>query len=753
MPTPLSLPNLNSLTLAPSPPLRLPHRNPNRLNFAFTPQPHQLSRLAISTTRLSISPSKSASSVNAFAEERDRDRDRSWTEILRSVIPGGTWWELPHHVELGDAEPVTVVSALRRMWDLVAQDRWVVLVAFVGLVVAAVRTVLLLLLCFLHSVVSVAVNLELNQDLDTTLLDSIGFLGSKWRDYGFPTECTALDSVLRCFRNSQVKRMREKLYSSLLFQVCDAFENTCIAADFVFLLNMSVAPSGLSSAAMIIQSDYSLSFRAKIDAYTNAIFCKLDPAPALCAQLGSDCQQVARVIGNDLNMIFRNVLQGIGALVYLFLLSWPLALSTLATCIVLAFVILLHGQYQKKAAKLTQEFTAYSNESIWDRETRTQKAIAASSNHSFRFDKWLKNLADISLRQSVAYGLWNCSYYNLYHSTQVVAVLIGGASIVAGHITAEQLTKFILYCEWLIYATWWVGDNLSSLMQAVGASEKVFRLMDLLPGEQFLAEGKHSKFFYTSVKLQRLLGRIEFVDVSFHYPSRTMVHILQRVNLSIFPNEAVALVGLSGSGKSTFVNLLLRFYEPTNGKLLVDGFPLKDLDIKWFRENIGYVGQEPRLFRMDVGSNIRYGCPRDVNQEDVELAAKQAYAHDFIMSLPDGYQTTVDDDLLSGGQKQRIAIARALLRDPSILILDEATSALDAESEHNIKGVLRSVNEKTKKKRTVIVIAHRLSTIQAADRIVVLDGGQIVEMGRHSELLKKGGLYARLTQRQADAFA
>ncbi|KAK9117283.1 hypothetical protein Sjap_016230 [Stephania japonica] len=637
----LSLPNLNSLTLARSPlrPPRpsLPLRNPSRLNFASTPQPPQFPHLSISAVRLSIAPPKSASSVNGFASEGfvEEGRDRRWIEVLRSALPGGTWWELPGHVDVGDAEPVTVVSALRRMWDLIAQDRWVVFVAFVGLVVAAVQTVFFIFVSCIVLFLSQTSHGRLVAfgDLDTTLLDGISFFGSEWRGYGFPTECTALDSVLRCFRNSQVKRMREKLYSSLLFQDISFFDSETVGD--------------------------------------------------LTSRLGSDCQQVARVIGNDLNMIFRNVLQGIGALVYLFILSWPLALSTLATCIVLAFVILLHGQ----------------------------------------FDKWLKNLADISLRQSVAYGLWNFSYNNLYHSTQVVAVLIGGASIVAGHITVEQLTKYILYCEWLIYATWWVGDNLSSLMQAVGASEKVFRLMDLLPG----------------VKLQRLLGRIEFVDVSFHYPSRTMVHILQRVNLSIFPNEVVALVGLSGSGKSTIVNLLLRFYEPTDGKLLIDGFPLKDLDIKWLRENIGYVGQEPRLFRMDVGSNIRYGCPRDVNQEDVELAAKQAYAHDFIMSLPNGYQTTVDDDLLSGGQKQRIAIARALLRDPSILILDEATSALDAESEHNIKGVLRSVNENTKKKRTVIVIAHRLSTIQAADRIVVLDGGQIVEMGRHSELLKKGG--------------
>ncbi|KAG5062103.1 hypothetical protein JHK85_003286 [Glycine max] len=357
----------------------------------------------------------------------------------------------------------------------------------------------------------------------------------------------------------------------------------------------------------------------------------------LTSRLGADCQQVSRVIGNDLNLIMRNVLQGGGSLIYLLILSWPLGLSTLVVCSILAAVMLRYGRYK------------------W----------------------WLEKLADISLRQSAAYGVWNFSFNILYHSTQVIAVLFGGMSILAGHITAEKLTKFILYSEWLIYSTWWVGDNISNLMQSVGASEKV--------------------------------------------------SVVQHVNFVVYPGEVVAIVGLSGSGKSTLVNLLLRLYEPTNG-------------------------QEPKLFRMDISSNIRYGCTRDVKQEDIEWAAKQAYAHNFISALPNGYETLVDDDLLSGGQKQRIAIARALLRDPKILILDEATSALDAESEHNVKGVLRSVRSDSAT-RSVIVIAHRLSTIQAADRIVVMDGGHIIEMGSHRELLLKDGLYARLTRKQADAMA
>ncbi|CAK9173762.1 unnamed protein product [Ilex paraguariensis] len=417
----------------------------------------------------------------------------------------------------------------------------------------------------------------------------------------------------------------------------------------------------------------------------------------------------------------------------------------MAICSTLATIMLFYGQYQKKAAKITQEFTASANEVAQETLSlmRTVRVYGTEQQEFGRYKHWLEKLADISLRQSAAYGFWSFSFHTLYHATQVIAVLIGGMSILAGHITAEQLTKFILYSEWLIYSAWWVGDNLSSLMQSVGASEKVFQLMGLSSSNQFIMKGS---------QLQSLLGRIEFVNVSYYYFSRSMVPVLQHINFLVHPNEVVAVVGLSGSGKSTLVHLMLRLYEPTNGQILIDGYPLKDLDIKWFRERIGYVGQEPRLFRMDISSNIRYGCTKDVEQKDVERAAKQAYAHDFISSLPNGYQTLVDDDLLSGGQKQRIAIARAILREPSILILDEATSALDAESEHHVKGVLRGVrNDKTK--RTVIIIAHRLSTIQAADRIVVMDDGRIVEMGNHLELLLKDGLYARLIRRQADAVA
>ncbi|XP_021812906.1 ABC transporter B family member 26, chloroplastic-like isoform X4 [Prunus avium] len=467
----------------------------------------------------------------------------------------------------------------------------------------------------------------------------------------------------------------------------------------------------------------------------------------LTSRLGADCQRLSLVIANDMSLILRNVLQGIGALINLLILSRPLALSTLFICCVLSMIFLLYGQYQKKAAKLVQDFTAGANEAAQETLSlmRTVRVYGTERKEFGRFKQWLDKVAFVNIRESVAYGFWCVSFSTLYRSTQIIAVVLGGISIMSGHVSAEQLTKYVLYCEWLIYATWRVTDNVSSMMQSVGASEKVLQLMDLLPSDQVLSKG---------VKLQRVMGHIQFVNVSFRYPSRAkQIPVLDGINVSVQAHEVVAIVGLSGSGKSTLVNLLLRLYEPITGQIYIDGFPLRELDIRWLRGKIGFVPQEPHIFHMSIKSNIEYGCSRYIKKEDIECAAKQAYAHDFISSLPDGYETVVDDNLLSGGQKQRIAVARAILRDPAILILDEATSALDSETEHYVKGVIHALRSDMKAKRTVIVIAHRLSTVKAADRIVVMDVGRITEMGNHTGLLEKDGLYAKLVGAQTDTLA
>ncbi|KAI3409206.1 uncharacterized protein J3R85_019652, partial [Psidium guajava] len=473
------------------------------------------------------------------------------------------------------------------------------------------------------------------------------------------------------------------------------------------------------------------------------------------SRLGSDCQRLSHVIGNDMNLIIRNILQGTGALVNLLSLSWPLTMSTMVICSVLSAIFLVYGRYQRNAAKLSQEFTAKANEVAEDTLTlmKTVRVYGTEGMEIGRYKLLLERLGSVSIREAVAYGLWNLSFNALYRSTQVLALLLGGLSILTGYVSPEQLTKYILYCEWMIYATWRLVDNLTSLLQSIGASEEVFHLMSLSPSHQYLSKGKHTEEHVTTnekaeegLKMQKLRGHVQFVNVSFQYPSRITVPVLANVNFSIQPNEVVAIVGASGCGKSSLVSLLLRLYDPDDGQIYIDNFPIRELDIRCLREKIGLVGQEPHLFHMDISSNISYGCSREIDQEDVELAASQAGAHNFISDLPDGYQTVIHDGLLSGGQKQRIAIARAILRDPAILILDEATSALDAESERQIKGLIFN-----KTARTIIVIAHRLSTVENADKIIVMHGGRVVEVGTHKELLFRDGFYARLIKQQEDS--
>ncbi|WCJ20818.1 ABC transporter B family member 26 chloroplastic [Euphorbia peplus] len=579
---------------------------------------------------------------------------------------------------------ITANEALLRMWNLLGDDQWIIYVALASLIVAALSEITMPSL--LASSIFSAHNADAVSFSNTAhVLALLCFISGITT--GLRSACFAVANTIL------VKRLRESLYSALLCQDIKFFDKETVG--------------GLTS------------------------------------RLGSDCQQLSDVIGKNVHLILRNTIQGSGALINLLCLSRPLALSSLLVCFILAAIFMVYGRYQKTAAKLTQDFTAHANEAAEEAISliRTVRVYGTERKELGRYKHCLENIASISFRESVAYGLWNMSFHTLYRSTQVIALMFGGMSIMAGNVSTEQLTKYILYCEWLIYATWRVVDNMSSLLQAFGGSENVFQLMQLSPSDQFLSKG---------IKLQRLKGEVHFTDVSFHYPSRPTVPILEHIHLTVEANQVIALVGLSGSGKTTLINLLLRLYEPVNGQIFIDGFPLKQLDTSWLKENIGYVGQEPELFRTSIKSNISYGCHTAIKQEDIEYAAKLANAHHFISSLPHGYETIVDDNMLSGGQKQRIAIARAVLRNPAILILDEATSALDPESEDYVKGLLRAFKNGNKMKRTVIVIAHRLSTIEAADRIIAMDAGRIVEMGSHVELLQKKGLYSHLSKLQAD---
>jgi ATP-binding cassette subfamily B protein len=271
--------------------------------------------------------------------------------------------------------------------------------------------------------------------------------------------------------------------------------------------------------------------------------------------------------------------------------------------------------------------------------------------------------------------------------------------------------------------------------KALGASDRVFELLDRVPG----VVNRSGRTLAT------VEGRVTLEGVDFAYPTRPDAPVLREVTVDMEPGRVLALVGASGGGKSTVAALLARLYDPTAGRILLDGVDLRELDTRWLREQIGAVAQEPVLFAASIEDNIRSGRPGATDAE-ITAAAEAANADTFVRAFPEGYKTLVGERgvRLSGGQKQRIAIARALLKDPRILVLDEATSALDSESEHLVQEAL----ERLMHGRTVLVIAHRLSTVRDADRVVVIDGGKVAEIGTHDELVARDGVYRRLVERQ-----
>jgi ATP-binding cassette subfamily B protein len=321
--------------------------------------------------------------------------------------------------------------------------------------------------------------------------------------------------------------------------------------------------------------------------------------------------------------------------------------------------------------------------------------------------------------------------WGLYQGTQAV---------IAGKVSAGHLGQTVVFVIILVGAVAVLSEVYGDLLRAAGATE---RLMELLAAQSPVADPA------TPRTLPPAHGgsSVDLQGVTFHYPSRPKQASLQDITLSVKPGETVALVGPSGAGKSTVLQLLLRFYDTQQGVVSLDGVPVRDVSLAELRQRVGIVPQDSTVFSTSALENIRYGRP-DASDEEVKAAAQAAFAHEFITALPEGYDTYLGERgvRLSGGQRQRISIARAMLKNPPLLLLDEATSALDAESERVVQQAL----EAAMADRTTIVIAHRLATVLKADRIVVLDGGRIVDIGTHHELVARGGLYARLASMQFD---
>ena len=460
----------------------------------------------------------------------------------------------------------------------------------------------------------------------------------------------------------------------------------------------------------------------------------------LNSRVSADITAIQDVFTTTLAELLRQIIIIVGGILALLYFSVTLTLLMLATLPVMIIAAILFGRFIRKLSKRTQDQVAESNTIVQETLTGiiSVKSFANEAWEVVRYLNSIKDIRSLAMRGAIWRGAF-ASFIILFIFGAITLVIFKGAELMMeGGLASEHFFTFLLMTGLVAGSIGGIAAQFSALQRGLGAIES---LMELMEESREEVVTQHSQ----SYPALQLRGDVSFEDVHFHYANRADVNVLTGVNLRIEPGKRVALVGPSGAGKSTIASLLQRFHDPTAGVIKVDGQPLDQYDLTGFRKRIAFVPQEVILFGGDIRSNIAYG-KTDASDAAIRSAAKQANALEFIESFPDGFATVVGERgvQLSGGQRQRIAIARAILRDPDILILDEATSALDASSEKEVQLALDALM----KDRSSLIIAHRLSTIKNADQIAVLSEGTILEMGTHDTLIISGGAYKKLVENQ-----
>ncbi|MFC4353363.1 ABC transporter transmembrane domain-containing protein [Fodinicurvata halophila] len=460
----------------------------------------------------------------------------------------------------------------------------------------------------------------------------------------------------------------------------------------------------------------------------------------ILSRLTTDTTLLQTVVGTSVSIALRNLLLLVGGLVLLMVTSPRLTGLVLVVVPFVVLPIIIYGRRVRKLSRESQDRVAdvgaYVDETLVG--IRTVQAFNHEDEDRRRF-AWRSEQAFETAVRRIRARAWLTALVILLVFGAVAAILwIGGQDVLAGRMSGGELAAFVFYAVVVAGSVGAIGEVIGDLQRAAGATE---RLVDLLSTQPDIQAPENPDPMPEPAQ-----GRVAFEEVNFHYPARPDLPALNAFTLAVDSGERVALVGPSGAGKTTVFQLLLRFYDPDQGRILMDGVDLGQADPEAVRQRIGFVSQDPVIFSENAWENIRYGRP-DASDQEVLEAARAAACLDFLQALPDGLDTFLGERgvRLSGGQRQRLAIARAILRNPAILLLDEATSALDAESERMVQDALEHIMEG----RTTLVIAHRLATVQKANRIIVMDKGRIVDSGPHNELIKnREGLYARLAALQ-----